>query len=90
MGRTLLPFRPALETEISSWQEFRRGLCPKDRTVFDQIMNSARSHADAGSLAAKPILFEIILLSTVIEQQKILNQLEDQINQLRKQISDQD
>ncbi|MHA1611345.1 MAG: hypothetical protein ACTSYU_04760 [Promethearchaeota archaeon] len=87
MGRTLLPFRPALEIEISSWQEYRRGLRPKDRTVFDQIMNFARYHADAGSLAAKPILFEIILLSIVIEQQKDLSQLKDQMNQLRKQIS---
>ena len=79
MGRTLLPFRPALEQEISSWKGYRRGLGPEEQNFFDILMKYARQHADAGSLAARPLLSEVILLSIAIEQQKCIDALETRL-----------
>jgi len=72
MGRTLLPFRPALDMEIASWIMYRKGLRPEDRPYFDKVCQFARQHGDAGSLAARLILSDNIWMSALIEQQKQL------------------
>lgn len=87
MGRTLMPFRPALDMEIQSWAEFRRGLRPEDRPVFDTLANYARQHADAGSLAARPMLSEILFFSFAIEQQKRIAELSAKIEKLEKSLA---
>jgi hypothetical protein len=86
MGRTLPPFRPALEMEIESWKEYRRGLRPPDREIFDHLVLFARQHADAGSLAARPLLTEVIFFSIALEQQKQLDQYQKMIEQLEKRL----
>ncbi len=87
MGRTLLPFRPALEVELESWKEYRRGLRPEDRPYFDTLANMARKHADAGSLAGRPLLSEVIFFSIAVDQQKAIEALETQVAALTAQIS---
>ena len=72
MGRTLMPFRMALESELESWKEYRRGLRAEDRSYFDLLTNYSRKHADAGSLAARPLLSEVMFISIALEQQKFL------------------
>ena len=84
MGRTVPSFRPALEHEIESWKEFKRALRPEDKKVFDQLMNYARIHADAGSMSARPMLSEVLFVSFAIEQEKRINQLEKKIEELNK------
>lgn len=86
MGRTLLPFRPALELEINSWAEYRRGLRPEDRPFFDSLINQARQHADAGSLVARPLLSEVMFFSFALEQQKSITELMAKIKHLEEQI----
>lgn len=88
MGRTLLSFRPALEVEIDSWKEYRRGLRLEDRIYYDHITNFARQHADAGSLAGRPMLSEILFFSAALEQQKLLEKLESLIISLSKKVQD--
>ena len=84
MGRTLLPFRPALEQEISSWKRYKHGLEPEKQHFFDILVNYARQHADAGSLAARPLLSEVFLLSIAIEQQKCIAALTARLHDLEK------
>ena len=86
MGRTLLPFRMALEEEFSTWKLFRNTLKPEDQASFDQLIQYARHHADAGSLAARPLLSEIMFMSIAIEQQKILNKLNFEVRALQDQL----
>ncbi|WP_371806193.1 hypothetical protein [Candidatus Lokiarchaeum ossiferum] len=83
MGRTLPSFRPALDMEIQSWINFKRGLHLEDRPLFDQIMRYAKMHGDAGSLAARFLISENIWLSALIEQQKLIDKLSEKIEQLR-------
>ena len=88
MGRTLLPFRMALEEELTTWKKYRNNLPLDDKLIFDQLMQAARTHADAGSLAARPLLSEVIFMSIAIEQQHLLNVLNDKIKMLRKNIAE--
>ena len=90
MGRTLPPFRPALECEIETWKDFRRGLRPEDRKYYDKIMESARKHADAGSLAARPLISEVIFFSCLLEQQKQIREQRKEISELREKIEKND
>jgi hypothetical protein len=88
MGRTLPPFRPALDMEIASWGEFRRGLRPEDRSTFDTLLQFARQHADAGSLAARPLLSEVIFFSIALEHQKMLETLANHLHKLENRLTD--
>jgi hypothetical protein len=82
MGRTLLPFRPALDREIATWNLFKKGLSSKDQVIFTQLMQYARQHGDAGSLAARPLISEVIFLSVAIEQYNSIQALQDQLHTL--------
>ena len=87
MGRTVPAFRPALEHEIESWKDYKRALRPEEQKIFDKLMNFARIHADAGSLAGRPILSEILFISFAIEQEKRIELLESRITELEEKIS---
>jgi hypothetical protein len=82
MGRTVPSFRPALEHEIETWKDFKRALRPEEQKIFDKLMNYARIHADAGSLSARPMLSEILFISFAVEQQKKIEMLEKQIEEI--------
>lgn len=86
MGRTVPSFRPALEQEIESWKDFKRALRLEDQKIFDKLMNFARIHSDAGSLAARPMLSEILFMSYAIEQEKKIESLEKRIKKLEEKI----
>jgi hypothetical protein len=88
MGRTVMAFRPALETEIKSWDDFQRGLRPKDRKAFERLASHARIHADAGSLAARPELSQVFFMSVLLEHQKEIEYLKTKIEKLEKMLND--
>ena len=79
MGRTLQPFRRALEEELATWDEFKKTLGDKDQEIVDQLMNYARQHADAGSMAGRSSISEIIFISIAIEQQKMILRLQEKL-----------
>ena len=87
MGRTVPPFRPALEMELQSWEEFRRGLSPDDRRTFDELINYTRVHADAGSLAARPELTQYMFMAMIIEHHNEILRLREYIKSLEEKIS---
>lgn len=86
IGRTVPSFRPALEQEIESWKDFRRALRPELQHIFDDLMNFARIHSDAGSMSARPILSDVLFMSFALEQQKQINSLETRIKKLEAKL----
>ena len=84
MGRTVPSFRPALEMEIETWKDYRRALTPEEKKIFDKLLDYSRIHADAGSMAARPILSEFLFLSIMLEQEKRIEELEKRIIELEK------
>ena len=79
MGKTVESYRLALDTEIQSWNGFVKALRTDDRDAFEQMTDACRNHASAGSNATRPEVFEPMVMSILLEQQKKLNRLEKEL-----------
>lgn len=85
MGKTVESYRMALDRELQRWSGFARALRKEDRAAFDCMMDACRNYASAGSNATRPIVFEPMILSILLQQQKTLNRLENELAAARKQ-----
>lgn len=84
MGRTVESYRMALEDEIRRWNGFAKALRTEDREAFEALMDACRLFASAGSNATQPILFEPMVLSILLFQQKKLHRLEKALDEIRQ------
>ena len=75
----------ALEDEISRWKGFAKALRTEDREAFDALMDACRLFASAGSNATQPILFEPMMMSILLFQQKKLRRLEKALDAAKRQ-----
>jgi hypothetical protein len=83
MGKTVPSYRMAIEDEISNWKNFRNGLnSEEEKQAFDIIMDMCRSQAMAGSNACNPILFEPMVMSVLLVQQKQIRILQRKLDAL--------
>jgi hypothetical protein len=87
MGRTVESYRMALEDEVRRWNGFAKALRIDDKEAFDALMDACRSYASAGSNAAQPILFEPMVLSILLFQQKQLQRLEKELDAIKQRSS---
>ena len=76
MGKTVESYRMAIEDEIRRWNGFAKALRTEDREAFEALMDACRNYASAGSNATQPILFEPMILSILVSQQKQIMRLE--------------
>ncbi|MFP3984909.1 MAG: hypothetical protein ACLFU9_02950 [Candidatus Bathyarchaeia archaeon] len=84
MGKTVASYRMALDRELQRWSGFARALRSEDRKAFDQMMDACRNFASAGSNATRPVIFESMVMSILLHQQKTLNKLEKELHATRK------
>jgi hypothetical protein len=75
MGRTVPSFRIASEVEIRKWRPFRKLLDKQDRKKFDEMLNISRFYNVAGTMAARPVLIHVILISIIFEHYKQLTKI---------------
>jgi hypothetical protein len=87
MGKTVESYRMALEDEIRRWNGFAKALRTEDREAFEALMDACRSFASAGSNATQPILFEPMIMSILLFQQKKLHRLEKALDAIKQQSS---
>lgn len=80
MGKTVESYRMALEDKIRRWKGFEKALRTEDREAFEELMDACRNYASAGSNATQPILFEPMILSILLSQQKKITQLEKKLS----------
>ncbi len=80
MGKTVESYRMALEEEIARWKGFEKALRIEDKEAFEALMDACRGFASAGSNATQPILFEPMVMSILLFQQKKLLRLEKELN----------
>ena len=76
------PFKVALEKEIATWTNYRRGLRPDDREYFDRVMDAARKHWKEIGACQRLVPMEPIFLSVMLEQQRKLEELKEEIKGL--------
>lgn len=86
MGRTVVSYRQVLEGEIAKWEGFRKALRAEDATAFVRMMNACRMHASAGSMATRPILFEAMVMSILLSQEKAIMEIMERLERIEKQL----
>jgi hypothetical protein len=79
VGKTVESYRLALDTEIQTWNGFAKALRTDDRDAFEHMTDACRNHASAGSNATRPEVFEPMVMSILLEQQKRLMRLEKEL-----------
>ena len=84
MGKTVLSYRQALESEIEKWKGFRKALRAKDAEAFDRMMNACRNFASAGSMATRPVLLEVMLMSILLHQEKAIMEIKERLERLEE------
>jgi hypothetical protein len=80
MGKTVESYRMALEDEIGRWKGFEKALRTEYREAFEELMDAGRNYASAGSNATQPILFEPMIISILLSQQKKITRLEKKLD----------
>ena len=85
MGKTVESYRMAVEEEIRRWSGFEKALRLEDKEAFDALMDACRNFASAGSNATMPILFEPMVMSILLSQQKKISRLEKALDAVKRQ-----
>lgn len=80
MGRTLPTTNQLIQQEETAFANFRRTLRQADQRHFDALFAAARLHTAAISQANHALPFEAILLAMLLEQQKQIDRLQQQLN----------
>ncbi len=75
MGRTIPSYRIASEIEIWKWRSFRKLLYKQDRKKFDEMLSIPRIYNSAGTMACRPVLIHVILMSIIFEHYKQLRKI---------------
>jgi hypothetical protein len=83
MGKTVESYRMALEGEISRWNGFARALRKDDREAFEELMDNCRNNAMAAGNATNPIIFEPMVMSILLAQQKRIRYLEQKLQTIQ-------
>ena len=84
MGKTVPSYRMALEDEIGRWKGFAKAPCIEDKEAFEALMDACRSFASAGSNATQPIIFEPMIMSILLSQQKKIMILEKEFSAIKQ------
>lgn len=84
MGKTVESYRIALEDEICRWKGFEKALRNEDLEAFEELMDACRNYASAGSNATQPILFEPMIISILLFQQKKITRLEKKLDAVER------
>jgi hypothetical protein len=80
MGRTIPSYRIASEMERSKWRPFRNALGKMERKIFDEMLSIPRLYNAAGTMACRPILIHVILMSSIFEHYKQLRKIVEERN----------
>ena len=75
MGRTVLPYSHALESERERWKPFRKALSKEDQQVFDRLFDRAKFHTHAGVYIARSWPMETIFVSFCLEHGKMIEEI---------------
>ena len=75
MGRAVMPYGHALESEREEWKPFRRALSKEDQEAFDRLLDRAKLHTSAGVYTAHSWPMETILLSICLEHGKMIEEI---------------
>jgi hypothetical protein len=76
-------YRIVLEEEINRWRGFARALRREDREAFEELMDACRTYASESSCATNPIVFEPMVMSILLGQQRRIRELERKLQAIQ-------
>jgi hypothetical protein len=82
MGRTLPSITNAFLHEQQSLARFRRALRRTDQRALDDLFGASRHHLAAAAYASHLLPFEIMLLSMLVEEHKLVLHLQVELERL--------
>ena len=86
MGRTNPTYRRALDDLVQTYQPFRRALRHPHDEDFDEVVEKARSFADAATHQNPPRPAHGALLSVLVAQEAELREHREAIQALREEV----
>jgi septal ring factor EnvC (AmiA/AmiB activator) len=87
LGHTILPFTWQFRNEKTYFARFRRALLlAEDKKTFDDLWNRAEFHLPAAEMASHPLPATTILMMMNLEQQKMIQQLENKVQDQTRRI----
>ena len=69
---------------MDSWRDYRRGLRAEQRPAFDRLFTRARRHTAEATCAARPVPFDALVMSILLEQELELERLSGEVEMLRE------
>lgn len=61
---------------MDTWAGFRRALRREDQSSFDRLFTYAKQHMAEGAALARPVPFDSLVMSILLEQEKKIERLE--------------
>ncbi len=80
MARTVMPFSFVLQREHHAWRKFREKLSKEDKEAFDRLFDRAKFHTAAAVYMSHDWPMETILLSILLEHEKMITEMEVKID----------
>lgn len=84
MGRTTSTMSQLIDKEKGELGRFRRALRKEDQIIFDKVWAYARIHMMASTQANHLLPFETALFAMILEQEKELDRLREEIEKTQR------
>ena len=72
--------------EENVWMDYKRVLRRRNQPIYDELFDQARRHADAIGMANPTSPMEGVFLSICLEQQRAIQELEEDMEELKDEI----
>jgi len=83
---SLFPNEDVLTKEIESWKGFADSLRAEDNELFAKMLNDIYKYVAAINAKGRPFPTEPLLMAILLEQQKMIEQLIDQVKHLTEKV----
>jgi hypothetical protein len=87
MGRTVETFSMVIQEERTRWKKFQEALRKEDQQVLDDLFRAPKIHLAACAYDVKPIPFENVVMSMLIEERKKSIALQKVVNKLNERVA---
>jgi len=81
-GEDASPFNQVIEYERRRWAPFKRALPKEDKEAFDRMFEYVKEVVQSEVYLVRPWAFEVIMMAMLLEQQKLLEAIEHELQSL--------
>jgi hypothetical protein len=83
MGRTVQPYSQQVQIVEERFKGFRRALRKEDQVILDRLLLTAKKQLQSGVMSASPNPFDSMALSMLIDLQKQIEKLSQEVESLK-------